>query len=100
MCGIVGYIGREKCIPNIINGLERLEYRGYDSAGIAYIKNNKVKIEKEVGKIINLKNKINLDEESYIGIGHTRWATHGKPSTINSHPHQIGKITKNQLKMV
>lgn len=93
MCGIVGYIGREKCIPNIINGLERLEYRGYDSAGIAYIKDNKIIIEKSIGKIINLKNKINLEEDSHIGIGHTRWATHGKPSDTNSHPHKAGKIT-------
>ena len=93
MCGIVGYIGKDKCIPKIINGLERLEYRGYDSAGLAYIKNNKIIIEKAVGKIINLKNKTNLEEDSYIGIGHTRWATHGKPSTINSHPHKKGNIT-------
>ena len=93
MCGIVGYIGRDKCIPNIINGLERLEYRGYDSAGIAYIKNNKINIKKVTGKIINLKNKVNLEEDSFIGIGHTRWATHGKPSDINAHPHQVGKIT-------
>ena len=93
MCGIVGYIGHDKCIPNIINGLERLEYRGYDSAGIAYIKNNRINIKKVTGKIINLKNNINLKEESFIGIGHTRWATHGKPSDINAHPHQVGKIT-------
>ena len=56
MCGIIGYIGKDKCIPNIISGLESLEYRGYDSSGIAYMLNDKIKIEKEVGKIENLKN--------------------------------------------
>ena len=93
MCGIIGYIGKEKCIPKIISGLEALEYRGYDSAGIAYIKNNKVIIKKEKGKIINLKNNLNFDEETYLGIGHTRWATHGEASKINAHPHNIGKWT-------
>lgn len=93
MCGIIGYIGKDKCIPNIISGLESLEYRGYDSSGIAYMLNDKIKIEKEVGKIENLKKIINMDEESYLGIGHTRWATHGKPCKVNSHPHQSGKVT-------
>ena len=93
MCGIVGYIGKEKCISNIINGLEKLEYRGYDSSGIAYVQNGNTIIKKAEGKIVNLKELINYDTESYIGIGHTRWATHGKPSDINSHPHRQGKIT-------
>lgn len=93
MCGIIGYIGKDKCIPNIISGLESLEYRGYDSSGIAYMLNDKIKIEKEVGKIENLKKIINIDEESYLGIGHTRWATNGKPCKVNSHPHQSGKVT-------
>ena len=93
MCGIIGYIGKEKCIPKIISGLEALEYRGYDSAGIAYIKNNKVIIKKEKGKIINLKNNLNFDEETYLGIGHTRWATHGEANKVNAHPHNIGKWT-------
>lgn len=93
MCGIIGYIGKDKCIPKIISGLESLEYRGYDSSGISYIVNDEVKIEKEVGKIENLKKIINMNEESYIGIGHTRWATHGKPCKVNSHPHQSGKVT-------
>ena len=84
MCGIVGYIGKEKCISRIITGLEALEYRGYDSAGIAYFKDKELIIKKETGKIANLKNNIDLYEESYIGIGHTRWATHGKPCQINS----------------
>ncbi len=93
MCGIVGYIGKEKCLPKIISGLESLEYRGYDSAGVAYIIDEKIKINKEQGRISNLKDNINLDIGSYIGIGHTRWATHGKPCELNSHPHKVGKIT-------
>ena len=94
MCGIVGYSGKnKKCIPVIISGLESLEYRGYDSAGIAYIVDNKINIIKEEGKIKNLKENLNLDQESNLGIGHTRWATHGKPTKENSHPHQVGKIT-------
>ena len=93
MCGITGYVGKnKKAIPVIISGLESLEYRGYDSAGIAYIKDNKLNIIKEQGKIINLKNKLDLNCESNLGIGHTRWATHGKPNEVNSHPHHVGKI--------
>ncbi|MDD3187646.1 MAG: glutamine--fructose-6-phosphate transaminase (isomerizing), partial [Bacilli bacterium] len=92
MCGITGYIGHKKAIPVLIDSLSNLEYRGYDSAGIAYIENNKTKITKSVGKIIDLKNKIK-DSNSLIGIGHTRWATHGKPSIVNSHPHKVGKVT-------
>ena len=94
MCGIVGYSGKnKKAIPVIISGLESLEYRGYDSAGIAYVKDNKINIIKEQGKIVNLKNNLDLNEESNLGIGHTRWATHGKPTKDNSHPHHVGKIT-------
>lgn len=93
MCGIVGYIGKNKCIPIIINGLESLEYRGYDSAGIAYKVNNKTNIKKEEGQIKVLKTTLNMDIKSYEGIGHTRWATHGKPSKLNSHPHHVGKVT-------
>lgn len=94
MCGIVGYVGNnKKCIPVVISGLEALEYRGYDSAGIAYKINNKINIVKEKGKIINLKNNLDMNLESNLGIGHTRWATHGKPTKENSHPHQVGKIT-------
>lgn len=93
MCGIVGYAGEDKCISKIISGLESLEYRGYDSAGIAYVKNNEVIIKKEEGRIAKLKDSVNLDEESYLGIGHTRWATHGKPCKLNSHPHKVGKVT-------
>lgn len=93
MCGIVGYVGKKHCIDKIIEGLESLEYRGYDSAGIAYVKNKKVILKKAKGKINKLKEKINYNEESYLGIGHTRWATHGKPCKENSHPHKVGKIT-------
>ena len=94
MCGIVGYVGKnKKCLPVVISGLEALEYRGYDSAGIAYVKDNEIKIVKEKGKIINLKEKLDLNEESNLGIGHTRWATHGKPTKENSHPHHVGRIT-------
>lgn len=88
MCGIIGYIGTKKARPILINGLLRLEYRGYDSAGIATIENDGIKIMKEKGRIANLEamNGIN-NLEGTIGIGHTRWATHGKPSATNSHPH-------------
>ncbi len=93
MCGIVGYIGKDKCIPIIINGLEALEYRGYDSAGLAYVDKGKIVLKKEVGRIENLKNNLDMNVESYLGIGHTRWATHGKPCQENSHPHRVGNIT-------
>ena len=93
MCGIVGYIGKDKCIPKIIYGLESLEYRGYDSAGIAYKKGKKIIIEKEQGRLSNLTESLNMDENAYLGIGHTRWATHGKPSKENSHPHSSNEIT-------
>lgn len=95
MCGIVGYIGSQKAIPILINGLNKLEYRGYDSAGIATLEENKIIVTKDKGRVKNLENllkKSNLN--STIGIAHTRWATHGKPSEINSHPHldNSGKI--------
>ena len=88
MCGIIGYIGTKNAKPILINGLLRLEYRGYDSAGIATIENDGIKVVKEKGRIANLNSieKINTLEGT-IGIGHTRWATHGKPSAENSHPH-------------
>lgn len=88
MCGIIGYIGTNKAKPILINGLLRLEYRGYDSAGIATIENNGIKIMKEKGRIANLEAMDGINTlEGTIGIGHTRWATHGKPSATNSHPH-------------
>ena len=93
MCGIVGYIGKEKALPIVLDGLKFLEYRGYDSAGVAYYKDGLVNVKKEVGKIANLDKVINYDEDTYLAIGHTRWATHGKPSVINAHPHTNGKFT-------
>ena len=92
MCGIVGYIGKNKALPIVLNGLKFLEYRGYDSAGIAYKNRNGLQIVKEKGKIVNLEKLIKY-EDSNIGIGHTRWATHGIANKINSHPHNCGKIT-------
>lgn len=92
MCGIVGYTGKDNAIPILLNGLKSLEYRGYDSSGIAYVIDNKIIIKKEKGKIRALE-KILDNNCSNIGIGHTRWATHGIPSRENSHPHQSGKIT-------
>ena len=93
MCGIIGYNGTKNCVPKLIGALEALEYRGYDSAGIAYIENGNVKISKEVGKIKNLKEIVDMNTNSTIGIGHTRWATHGGVTKENAHPHRIGKIT-------
>ncbi|SHH96483.1 glutamine--fructose-6-phosphate transaminase (isomerizing) [Sporanaerobacter acetigenes] len=88
MCGIVGYIGDKKSIDVLTRGLEKLEYRGYDSAGIAVVNKDEMKIVKCKGRLKNLEE--NLEEisiDSHVGIGHTRWATHGEPSDVNSHPH-------------
>ncbi len=88
MCGIVGYIGEKKAKPILINGLLRLEYRGYDSAGIATIEKNGLNLVKNKGRVAELEKTSGIDELiGTVGIGHTRWATHGKPSSINSHPH-------------
>ena len=93
MCGIIGYNGTQKCVPKLIGALEALEYRGYDSAGVAYVKNGNVEIKKEKGKIKNLKDTLDMDVDAYTGIGHTRWATHGEANNINAHPHKNGKVT-------
>lgn len=89
MCGIIGYIGKEKALPILINGLKALEYRGYDSAGIVLLLDNKAEVKKSVGQVKvlekSLENRDDLD--SHLGIGHTRWATHGVPSESNAHPH-------------
>lgn len=89
MCGIIGYVGDEqRAMEVILDGLSKLEYRGYDSAGLAIIENGKIFIEKKSGKLENLRNALKGKEESaYVGIGHTRWATHGNPTDENSHPH-------------
>ena len=89
MCGIVGYIGHREAYPIIIKGLQRLEYRGYDSAGIALYDGDKIKLSKTKGKVSDLKNKIEseISTDGTLGIGHTRWATHGVPNDVNSHPH-------------
>ncbi len=88
MCGIVGYIGEDNCVPIILTGLKRLEYRGYDSAGIGMLVNDKCYIQKSVGKVAVLEEILEAGAvSSSIGIGHTRWATHGGPSSENAHPH-------------
>jgi len=87
MCGIFGYTGKNPCISYIIKGLKMLEYRGYDSAGIATLNNGNINIRKVVGKVELLENIIDKNDESLIGIGHTRWATHGAPTEENAHPH-------------
>jgi glutamine---fructose-6-phosphate transaminase (isomerizing) len=88
MCGIVGYIGNNDSKEILLKGLEKLEYRGYDSAGIAVINSNGVHVFKEKGRIADLRNAVDLDVMANAGIGHTRWATHGPPSKVNAHPHQ------------
>ncbi len=88
MCGIVGYIGTEPVIPILIDGLKRLEYRGYDSAGVAVVNDRNIFVEKQLGKISNLEASLkDVSIDSTLGIGHTRWATHGAPSVANAHPH-------------
>ena len=88
MCGIVGYIGNQKAAPILLAGLTKLEYRGYDSAGIAVMENGKIEVHKDKGRVNNLYEKKEIEElQGTIGIAHTRWATHGVPSKVNSHPH-------------
>ncbi|OCL27773.1 glutamine--fructose-6-phosphate aminotransferase [Orenia metallireducens] len=96
MCGIVGYIGKQEASPILVEGLQKLEYRGYDSAGVALYNDGQINTFKIVGKLENLEDLTDKEEpKGSIGIGHTRWATHGKPSTPNSHPHTSanGKFT-------
>ncbi|MBQ2640252.1 MAG: glutamine--fructose-6-phosphate transaminase (isomerizing) [Bacilli bacterium] len=95
MCGIIGYIGKSSPIDVLIEGLKNLEYRGYDSAGIAVKNKEEVQKVKSVGKIANLEEKINNTKliDSNLGIAHTRWATHGSPTEINAHPHTVGNVT-------
>lgn len=95
MCGIIGYIGKESPIEILINGLKSLEYRGYDSAGIALKNKDEIEVIKSVGKIVNLEEKLKCKEliSSHLGIAHTRWSTHGKPTENNAHPHIVKKVT-------
>lgn len=95
MCGIVGYVGENNSVDILMNGLYSLEYRGYDSAGISIVENDNIITFKSEGKIDNLQNIIDKNKkiESNIGIGHTRWATHGAPSDINAHPHSTARLS-------
>ncbi|MBO5325091.1 MAG: glutamine--fructose-6-phosphate transaminase (isomerizing) [Lachnospiraceae bacterium] len=95
MCGIVGYVGKEQAAPIILDGLEKLEYRGYDSAGLAVYNGNKIQIRKSVGRLKTLVELTHRGEmmPGHLGIGHTRWATHGAPTDVNSHPHYNAKET-------
>ena len=95
MCGIVGYVGPRDCSDVLVSALEKLEYRGYDSAGIAVFEDNEIKTVKTKGKLENLKEKISTEgkPDGHVGIGHTRWATHGEPSDVNSHPHSGARVT-------
>jgi len=87
VCGIVGYIGRRDAIPVLLEGLRSLEYRGYDSAGLAVIHRNRLQVTKTAGRVQDLRDRVNDRAKATIGIGHTRWATHGEPNDVNAHPH-------------
>ena len=91
MCGIVGYIGPKPVVPVLLDGLRRLEYRGYDSAGVAVVQNGAIEVRRSAGKLINLENAIQGKPLAGVyGLGHTRWATHGRPTEENAHPHRDG----------
>jgi glucosamine--fructose-6-phosphate aminotransferase (isomerizing) len=93
MCGIIGYLGPQEAMPIILDGLKRLEYRGYDSAGMAVIGDHGLAIRRSLGKLKELENLLRQDPlYGQVGIGHTRWATHGRPSETNAHPHRVGDI--------
>ena len=87
MCGIVGYIGRREAVPVLLEGLHRLEYRGYDSAGLAVVYRGRLQVTKTAGRVQDLRDRVNDRGRATIGIGHTRWATHGEPNETNAHPH-------------
>ena len=95
MCGIVGYVGDRDCADVLVDALSKLEYRGYDSAGIAVFEKGTIKVEKCKGRLANLVDKMAVDgkPQGHCGIGHTRWATHGEPSDINSHPHGNKRVS-------
>src|SRR6185436_19640090 len=89
MCGIIGYVGTRDVVPVLIGGLKKLEYRGYDSAGIAVVNGSGVEVVRAEGKLSNLESKLGAKElHGNFGMGHTRWATHGKPNENNAHPHR------------
>ncbi len=87
MCGIVGYIGRREAVPVLLEGLHRLEYRGYDSAGLAVVYRGRLQVTRTAGRVQDLRDRVNDRVRSTVGIGHTRWATHGEPNEVNAHPH-------------
>ncbi len=89
MCGIIGYIGNREVVPVLLAGLKRMEYRGYDSSGLSVMGDEGIILKKRIGKIASLEQDLNGEKiNGWLGLGHTRWATHGVPSTINAHPHQ------------
>ena len=91
MCGIIGYIGPKPVVPVILDGLRRLEYRGYDSAGIAVVNNGHMDVRRSAGKLSNLETAVLRSPlDGQYGLGHTRWATHGRPTEENAHPHRDG----------
>src|SRR5512141_2531267 len=92
MCGIIGYIGKEPAVPILIEGLKKLEYRGYDSSGVAVLQDGKIAVRRAVGKLQNLETLLRSETlTGGIGVGHVRWATHGRPSEENAHPHRAGR---------
>ena len=95
MCGIVGYVGYRDCSDVLVSALSKLEYRGYDSAGIAVFENGEIKVAKSKGRLKDLEEKMQTlgKPQGHAGIGHTRWATHGEPSDRNSHPHSGEKVS-------
>ncbi|MCP4445989.1 MAG: glutamine--fructose-6-phosphate aminotransferase, partial [Myxococcales bacterium] len=94
MCGIVGYIGPRQATPILVNGLRRLEYRGYDSAGVAVWEGGAARVVRCQGKLRGLVDKLEVEPApGSVGIGHTRWATHGRPSDVNAHPHKVGRVS-------
>ena len=93
MCGIVGILGNHEASQILLDALKRLEYRGYDSSGIATINDGVLERRREIGKLVNLADKlVHKPLKGKIGIGHTRWATHGSPTVANAHPQQTGKV--------
>ena len=95
MCGIVGYVGPRDCTDVLVSALTKLEYRGYDSAGIAVFENGRIEVAKTKGRLADLTQKMEKEgkPQGHAGIGHTRWATHGEPSDVNSHPHSGRRVT-------